>query len=303
MGTPAGTPAQSRVWFITGASRGLGRQWAVAALDRGDRVAATARDTAALTDLAGRYGDAFAPVTLDVTDRAACFAAVETAHDRFGHLDVVVNNAGYGQYGFVEELSEAEARAQMDTNFFGPLWVTQAALPYLRDRRGGHIIEVSSIGGVLAFPNLGIYHASKWALEGMTQALAGEVEPFGIRVTLVEPGGFDTDWITAAPHTRPLAAYESQRAQFESARRERRVDLGRPEAARTALLAIVDAADPPRRVFLGRHAFDWAATEYAGRLAEWERWQPLAVAAHGDDQDTTMDGMVPRGAFEANPEK
>ena len=295
----------SRVWFITGASRGLGRQWVIAALDRGDRVAAAARDTSALADLQDSYGAAVLPIRLDVTDRQACFDAVGAAHDHFGRLDVVVNNAGYGQYGFVEELSEHDARTQMDTNFFGALWITQAALPYLRAQRSGRILQVSSIGGVLAFPNLGMYHASKWALEGMTQSLAGEVEPFGIRVTLVEPGGFDTDWIAAAPHAEPLPAYDEQRDMFEAARTERRVDLGRPEATRSAILALVDAVDPPRRVFLGRYAFDWAKGEYAGRLAEWERWQPVAIAAHGVTQtDVTMtDGIVPRGALEANPEK
>lgn len=294
-----------RVWFMTGTSRGLGRQWAIAALDRGDRVAATARDLSTLDDLCQIYGDAIEPIQLDVTDRQACFAAVRAAHERFGRIDIVVNNAGYGQYGFVEELSEAEARIQMDTNFFGALWVTQAALPYLRRQRSGHIIQVSSIGGLLAFPHLGIYHASKWALEGLSQSLAGEVEPFGVRVTLVEPGGFDTDWITAAPHAQPLKDYDGQRAQFESAREDRRVDLGRPEASRAAILAIVDAADPPRRLFLGKNALGWAATEYASRLAEWERWQPVAVAAHGTTQadDTTIAGIVPRGAFEASPEK
>ncbi len=295
----------ARVWFMTGASRGLGRQWAIAALDRGDRVAAIARDLSALSDLHQTYGDSVEPIQLDVTDREGCFAAVRAAHDRFGRIDIVVNNAGYGQYGFVEELSEAEARAQMDTNFFGALWVTQAALPYLRDQGSGHIIQVSSIGGILAFANLGIYHASKWALEGMSQALAGEVESFGVRVTVVEPGGFNTDWITAAPHSEPLPTYDSARAQFESARIERRVDLGRPEASRAAMLAIVDSSDPPRRVFLGRHALDWARGEYQARLAEWERWQSVAVAAHGDAsaQETVMEGMVPRGAFEASPEK
>ncbi len=273
----------TRVWFITGASRGLGRQWAIAALDRGDRVAAAARDVSALAELREIYGDAVEPMALDVTGRQACFAAVRAAHDCFGRIDVVVNNAGYGQYGFVEELSEQEARTQMDTNFFGALWITQAALPYLRAQGSGHIIQVSSIGGILAFPNLSIYHGSKWALEGMSQALAGEVEPFGVRVTLVEPGGFDTDWIAAAPHAAPLAAYDAQRDRFESARAERRVDLGRPEATRPAILAIVDAADPPRRVLLGRNAFDWARTEYQSRLAEWERWQSISVAAHGQD--------------------
>ena len=295
----------NRVWLITGASRGLGRQWAIGALERGERVAATARDVSVLADLRDTYGEALEPIRLDVTDREACFAAVRAAHDRFGRLDVVVNNAGYGQYGYVEELSEAEARTQMDTNFFGALWITQAALPYLRAQGSGHILQVSSIGGVLAFPNLSVYHASKWALEGMSQALAGEVEPFGIRVTLVEPGGFDTDWIGAAPQAAPLAAYDAQRARFESARTERRIDLGEPEAPRAAIHAIVDAVDPPRRVFLGRNALQWVKAEYADRLAEWERWQPVSVAAHGTDQaeDTTIAGMVPRGAFEANPEK
>src|SRR5690606_11048133 len=184
----------SKVWFITGASRGFGREWAIAALDRGDRVAATARDVSTLDDLRDRFGDAVLAMTLDVTDRAADFAAVQRAHDHFGRLDIVVNNAGYGHFGFVEELTETEVRDQMETNFFGALWVTQAALPYLRRQRSGHIIQVSSIGGVSAFADLGAYHASKWALEGLSQSLSLEVAPFGIHVTLIEPGGYATDW-------------------------------------------------------------------------------------------------------------
>lgn len=272
----------SKVWFITGASRGLGREWAIAALERGDRVAATARDPAALMSLRDIYGEAVEPIRLDVTDRAACFASVQSALTRFGRLDIVVNNAGYGQYGFVEELSEADARTQMDTNFFGALWVTQAALPQMRSQRSGHIIEVSSIGGVTAFPNLGIYHASKWALEGMSQALAAEVAPFGIKVTIVEPGGYATDWLAAAPQARPLAAYSGQRAEFEAARTARRADLGDPAASQPAILAIVNAPDPPLRVFFGKHALGYAKADYERRLAEWERWQPLAASAHGD---------------------
>ena len=272
----------SKVWFITGASRGLGREWAIAALERGDRVAATARDPAALMSLRDIYGEAVEPIRLDVTDRAACFASVQSALTRFGRLDIVVNNAGYGQYGFVEELSEADARTQMDTNFFGALWITQAALPQMRSQRSGHILEVSSIGGVTAFPNLGAYHASKWALEGMSQALAAEVAPFGIKVTIVEPGGYATDWLAAAPQARPLAAYSGQRAEFEAARTARRADLGDPAASQQAILAIVDAPDPPLRVFLGKHALGYAKTDYERRLAEWELWQPLAASALGD---------------------
>ena len=195
-----------KTWFLTGTSRGFGREWAVAALERGDRVAATARDASSLDDLVATYGDAILPLTLDVTDRAADFAAVARAHEHFGRLDVVVNNAGYGQFGFTEELSEAELRDQMETNLFGAFWVTQAALPFLRAQGSGHIIQVSSIGGISAFPNIGAYHASKWALEGFSQALAQEVAGFGIHVTLVEPGGFSTDWGgSSARHATPIA--------------------------------------------------------------------------------------------------
>jgi len=206
-----------KVWFITGTSRGFGREWAIAALQRGDKVAATARHTATLDDLVDKYGDAILPIQLDVTDRDADFAAVKQAHDHFGRLDIVVNNAGYGQFGFVEELSEQDARDQIETNVFGALWVTQAALPYLREQRSGHIIQVSSIGGITAFPLVGIYHASKWALEGFSQALAQEVASFGVHVTLIEPGGFDTDWSGASSRRAdPLPAYAEVHAATEA---------------------------------------------------------------------------------------
>ncbi|CAN5276853.1 hypothetical protein BH09ACT5_BH09ACT5_12690 [soil metagenome] len=162
-----------KTWFITGTSRGFGREWATAALERGDRVAATARTVSSLDDLVERFGDAILPIALDVTDRDADFAAVRLAQETFGRLDVVVNNAGYGHFGLIEEVTEAEARAQLETNVFGALWVTQVALPYLRAQGSGHIIQVSSIGGIAAFPFLGLYNASKWALEAFSQSLAG----------------------------------------------------------------------------------------------------------------------------------
>src|ERR1700710_1233569 len=198
----------NKTWFITGTSRGFGREWTAAALDRGDRVAGTARDPSTLDDLKEQYGDALLALELDVTDRSAVFAAVKQAHEQFGRLDIVVNNAGYGQFGMVEELSEQDARDQIETNVFGALWITQAALPYLRAQRSGHIIQVSSIGGIVAFPNVGIYHASKWALEGFSQSLAQEVSSFGIHVTLIEPGGFSTDWAgPSSKRSTPLPAY------------------------------------------------------------------------------------------------
>ena len=271
-----------KTWFITGASRGFGREWTIAALERGDSVAATARDTDTLEDLVERFGDRILPIRLDVTDRAAGFAAVARAHAHFGRLDVVVNNAGYGQFGLVEELSEADARDQMETNLFGALWVTQAALPFLREQGSGHILQVSSIGGISAFPNVGMYHASTWALEGISQALAQEVAGFGIHVTLIEPGGFATDWGgSSARHATPLPAYE---AFHEEAARQRATRVGTPgdpTASAAAVLAIVDAEQPPLRAFLGAAPLAIATRDYESRLATWNEWQPVAEAAQG----------------------
>src|ERR671932_908695 len=238
----------AKTWFITGASRGFGREWAIAALERGDSVAATARDTATLDDLVERFGDRILPLRLDVTDRAADFAAVKRAHEHFGRLDVVVNNAGYGHFGLVEQLTEDEARAQLETNLFGALWVTQAALPFLREQRSGHILQVSSIGGISAFPLVGIYHASKWALEGMSQSLAQEVADFGIKVTLIEPGGFSTDWAgSSAKHSTPLPAYADFHEKAQQQRKQRNSTPGDPKASAAAVLRIVDAETPPLR--------------------------------------------------------
>ena len=271
-----------KTWFITGTSRGFGREWAVAALQRGDRVAATARDVSTLDDLVERFGDAVLPLQLDVTDRDADFAAVAEAHQHFGRLDVVVNNAGYGQFGFIEELSEAELRDQLETNVFGAFWVTQAALPYLREQGGGHIVQVSSIGGISAFPNVGAYHASKWALEGFSQALAQEVAAFGIHVTLVEPGGFATDWGgSSARHATPLPAYEEIHAQAAAARATRTTDPGDPAASAEAILRVVDAENPPLRVFFGAAPLAIATADYEQRLATWREWQPVSLLAQG----------------------
>jgi NAD(P)-dependent dehydrogenase (short-subunit alcohol dehydrogenase family) len=273
----------SKVWFITGTSKGFGREWAIAALERGDRVAATARDTSTLDDLVKQYGEAILPIQLDVTDRAADFAAVQAAHAHFGRLDVVVNNAGYGHFGFVEEITEAEARAQLETNLFGALWVTQAALPFLRAQGSGHILQVTSIGGISAFPWVGIYHASKWALEGITQALAQEVEQFGIKVTAIEPGGYDTDWSgPSGSFSDRLPAYESYFAQVMEARKQRVGTPGDPVATRAAILELVDAENPPRRVFFGSGPLGIATADYESRLDTWRAWQPLAERAQGN---------------------
>jgi NAD(P)-dependent dehydrogenase (short-subunit alcohol dehydrogenase family) len=270
----------SKVWFITGSSKGFGHIWAEAALARGDRVAATARNTDTVKDLVDAYGDNVLPIALDVTDKAAVDAAVNRAHDHFGRLDVVVNNAGFGLFGTVEEVSEAQARAQIETNLFGALWVTKAALPLMRAQGSGHIIQVSSIGGVNAFPLLGLYHASKWGLEGFTQSLAGEVGHFGIKVTLVEPTGYTTDWAGASSvQANQIPAYDWVRTAREEGWAN--VRRGDPEATGPAILEIVDAAEPPLRVFFGDGPLEMIKTEYASRIAGWEQWNDLSHRAFG----------------------
>jgi NAD(P)-dependent dehydrogenase (short-subunit alcohol dehydrogenase family) len=277
-------PMAAKTWFITGASKGFGREWAIAALERGDQVAASARDASTLTDLEELFGDQVMAIQLDVTDRDAAFDAVRRAHHQFGRLDVVVNNAGYGQFGMVEELSEADARDQIETNLFGALWVTQAALPFLRKQGSGHILQVSSIGGITAFPMVGMYHASKWALEGLSQSLAQEVAGFGIKVTLIEPTGYSTDW--AGPSSRTathLPAYDEFRDEVAAMRAARMPRRGDPTATRAAVLAIVDAENPPLRIFFGDGPLAIAEADYQSRLATWHEWEPVSIEAFGTE--------------------
>lgn len=270
----------AKTWFITGTSKGFGRIFAEAALDRGDVVAATARDLASLDDLVATHGDAIFPLELDVTDRDKVFAAVNAAHDKFGRLDVVINNAGYGLFGMVEEITDDQLRDQLDTNLFGAFHVTQAVVPLMRDQGSGHIIQISTIGGLVAFPGLGGYHASKWALEGMTEALAQEVAGFGIRVTLVEPGGFATDWSGASgTFATPNPDYDA----FRAAVAESRQGMVAPEPVGfgPAILELVDADLAPLRVFFGELPTQVVPFVYQQRLDTWAEWTPLALKAEG----------------------
>ncbi|WP_174292575.1 SDR family oxidoreductase [Sphingomonas bacterium] len=267
-----------KIWFVTGASKGFGRIWSEAALKRGDKVAATARRIDDVAGLADAYGDAVLPLALDVTDRAAVFAAIGQAHERFGRLDVVVNNAGYGLFGTIEEVSEADARAQIETNLFGALWVLQAALPIMREQRGGHLISTSSIGGVTAFPNVGLYHASKWGLEAINQSLAQEVAAFGIKVTLIEPAGYTTDWSgPSAKRSDEMAAYDPIRQQRTESAKSR--TKGDPYATADAVLQIVDAEQPPLRFLLGSDGLPIIRKDYDSRLAVWDGWNAVSSAA------------------------
>jgi NAD(P)-dependent dehydrogenase (short-subunit alcohol dehydrogenase family) len=269
-----------KVWLITGTSKGFGRIWAEAALDRGDMLAATARDPRTLDPLVEKYGGAVLAQKLDVTDREAVATAVAQAAEHFGRIDVVINNAGYGHFGMVEELTEEEARNQMETNVFGALWVTQAVLPVMRAQGAGRILQVSSVGGVNAFPGTGMYHASKWALEGISQSLAAEVAAFGIHVTLIEPRGYSTDWGGPSSVTsEPSAAYAGVHEARAKMRAAQWSNAGDPNATPAAILKLVDSDHPPLRMFLGDGNLDMMRAEYEKRLATWEQWDDVASGA------------------------
>lgn len=271
-----------RVWLITGASRGLGRAFAEAALAAGDRVAALARTAEQLDQLADEHGrDRVLPLPADVTDRAAVFEAVEQAVERFGRLDVVVNNAGMMWLGAVEEFSEQEARTAMDVNFFGALWVTQAVSPQLRAQRSGRLLQVSSVAGVATGPTAGMYSAAKFALEGMSEALAQELARFGVKVTIVEPGGYWTDlYRTGLHYARPLEAYrplhegpeDGSGAAIEPKDSE-------PHHAAAAVMKLVAADDPPLRLVLGSAVLDAMIDVSRRRIETWEQWAQVSRAA------------------------
>jgi NAD(P)-dependent dehydrogenase (short-subunit alcohol dehydrogenase family) len=273
---------QPTTWFVTGASRGLGSHWVKAALDRGDRVAATSRSISTLGHLVETYGERALPLQLDVSDAAAVDQAVRTAEERFGGIDVLVNNAGHALMGAVEEVSPEQARAQYDVNFFGPLWTTRAVLPGMRARGHGRIIQVSSYGGLVAFPTMGLYHSSKWALEAMSQALAGEVTGHGIHVTLVEPLTFATDLGTSAPQVEPMPEYDGVRAALMAGMQDSPFVTGDPAATADALLAIADAPNPPLRVLFGSNGIKTLRAEYDRRIDELEQWDHISQLAQGD---------------------
>ncbi|HEX6351791.1 SDR family NAD(P)-dependent oxidoreductase [Actinophytocola sp.] len=282
----------SKVWFVTGSSRGLGRCFIEAALSRGDRVAATARNIDGFDELVAAYGDAVLPLEMDVTDKAAVFESVKRAHGHFGRLDVIVNNAGYAQIGAIEELSEQELRDQLETNVFGAVWVIQAALPHLREQGAGHIIQLSSAAGLIAMPLGGAYHISKWGVEALNESLANEVAGFGVKVTVIEPGGFATrDGKNPNPldnghmaKTDPV--YDGLRQRLGAV--AGRQPAGDPAAAAQALLTIVDVDNPPLRVLFGRGFYPMIQQAYADRLKTWADWQDLSAEAHGNRDQVNL---------------
>jgi NAD(P)-dependent dehydrogenase (short-subunit alcohol dehydrogenase family) len=277
IGDPITAP---KVFFITGASRGFGKLWAEAFLKRGNKVIATARTPDDLNELIEKYGDAVFPVKLDVNDRESCFRAVKQAKEHFRRIDVLINNAGYGLFGAIEETTEQEARSQLDTNFFGLLWITQAILPVMREQKSGHMIQVSSMLGLVTLPFLGLYNASKFAVEGLTETLAAEVAGFGIKVSLIEPNGYSTDWAGAsAIRTAQTTVYTPlKEAFFEKLAPD---SWGKPEATVNAIIKLVDSPNPPLRLLLGKVAYSLVRQNYEKRFVEFEAWKAVSAAAHG----------------------
>nr|WP_315245561.1 SDR family NAD(P)-dependent oxidoreductase [uncultured Flavobacterium sp.] len=269
----------SKTILISGASKGFGRAWTEAFLEKGYQVAATARNIDSLADLKAQYGDAVLPLKLDVNNRADSFAVVEKVHQHFGKIDILINNAGYALNGAVEEASEEEARAQFETNFFGTLWLTQAVLPIMRKQQSGHIIQVSSILGIAALPVLGLYNASKFAVEGLTETLASEVKQFGINVTLVEPNGYATDIWGHGFNSKSIDAYDGLKKAILDGHDPDA--FGKTSATVPAIIKLVEAETPPLRLFLGKVAFPLAKQVYEQKLATWEEWADVSVAAHG----------------------
>jgi len=263
--------SREKVWLVTGASRGFGRTWTEAALAKGDRVVAAVRDVASVSALSDRYGGNILPVQLDVAERSQVFTAARCAIEHFGRIDVLINNAGYCLAGAVEEVAEADARALFDTNVFGALWVTQAVLPIMRAQASGHIIAVSSVSGLVGQPTIGMYNASKWALEGMMESLSEEISDLGIKVSILEPAIYATEF------TSPTSMRFSQmHSAYDGARSRLYASLGNelandPLSSVAQLMALVDSDDPPLRLLLGGSALGWAVRSYSNRLASWVR--------------------------------
>jgi NADP-dependent 3-hydroxy acid dehydrogenase YdfG len=276
------TQQKNKVWFITGASRGFGRVWTEAALQRGDKVAATARNLESIAELKEKYGDNVLTLELDVTKPEHVKAAVTQAHAHFGRLDIVFNNAGYSLVGTIEEASADDVRALYETNIFGTLAVIQAALPLLREQGHGHILGTSSGLGHVTMPVIGYYASSKWAFEAIHESLAAEVKDFGIKVTIIEPGAYATEFGSqdSLKFAAGMDIYADFKTQFFG--RLRGLERGDPEATPQALFQVVDAENPPLRFNLGSQNLPWVREAYAERLAEWEAWQDVSASAQGE---------------------
>ncbi len=274
--------SKGKVWFITGSSRGFGKVWTEAALERGDKVVGTARRLESIAHLKERYGDSVLTLALDVTNPEQVKAAVAQAHAHFGRLDIVLNNAGYPLVGMIEEASADDIRKQYETNVLGPVAVIQAALPLLRKQGAGHILGTSSNLGHIALPVIGYYCSSKWAFEAIHESLAAEVKAFGIKVTIIEPGAYATEFSSQAS-LQSAAAMDLYKDFKEAFFNELEgMEMGDPAATPEAIFKVVDSENPPLRLNIGSHNLEGVRKAYADRIAVWEEWNDVSVAAQGN---------------------
>ncbi|WP_342107200.1 oxidoreductase [Methylobacterium sp. SI9] len=270
------------VWFITGCSTGFGRELAKLVIGRGWRAVVTARDSATVADLADGAGDRVLALSLDVTEAGQIAASVAAAQDRFGRIDVLVNNAGYGYQSSIEEGEEDKIRAQFDANVFGLFALTRAVLPVMRAQRSGHILNITSVAGFVGFPASGYYAATKHAVEGFSDSLAAEVSPLGIRVTCIEPGPFRTDWAGRSLIQTPnaLADYaETAGARLKATAEKSGTQSGDPVRAGEAMIRVTEMDAPPRHLVLGAWGYDAVTTRLKQALAEIEAWRETSLGA------------------------
>jgi NAD(P)-dependent dehydrogenase (short-subunit alcohol dehydrogenase family) len=277
-------PDSPTVFFLTGSSRGLGRAIAEAVLDAGHQLVATARNPESLEDLVAAHPDQVLPLALDVTDAAAADAAIAAGRERFGRIDVVVNNAGYADIAAIEDVDPDDFRAQVDTNLFGVVNVTKAALPVLREQGGGHVIQVSSVGGRMATPGLAAYQSAKWAVGGFSSVLAAEVAQLGIKVTVLEPGGMQTDWAGSSMQVPPISdPYQPTVGRSAAMHNTDTLALGDPAKVAGVVLQIAATDDPPLRLMLGSEAYAYATAAARAQAESDERWHDLTASTDRDD--------------------
>lgn len=274
----------TKVWFITGSSRGLGRSLTEAVLAHGDKVVATARQPEQLKDLAKQYVEQLLTLRLDVSDKSQIYAAAEQAVNHFGRIDVLVNNAGFGITGAAEAFTDEQVRSQLDVNLYAPIEVTRAVLPYMRKQRSGRILQISSIGGRVGNAGLTMYQAAKFGLAGFTEALSKEVSSLGIKVTSIEPGGFRTDWAgSSMSFAKDIEGYDAINGIKNFLTSGKFIPVGDPDKAAKVMVELAYHPEPPVHLVLGSEAVGFLKTADESRKAEFEKWLPVSVSTDHDE--------------------
>jgi len=289
----------TKIWFITGSSRGLGRSLIEAVLAAGDKVAATARNTEQLNDLVEQYKDNIYPIKLDVTDYKQVHKVVADTIAHFGKIDVLVNNAGFGIVGAAEAYTDEQVRSQLETNLYAPIEITRAVLPYMRKERSGRILQISSIGGRVGNPGISIYQAAKFGLGGFSEGLAKEVAPLGILVTCVEPGGFRTDWsgdsMSYAPQVEGYETTVDKRTELFKSKQF--VPMGDPDKAAKVMVDLAESPEPPVHLVLGSEAIGMLKNANAARDTEMEKWMPVSISTDHDEAENFLETEMGKSFF------